>query len=194
MDYLLLLGGSLAVITAFTGTIARWVRDDMNRTIKVFPEPDKTDDLEATYRRLTAAAEKRERALYLAAPSAFWLAPDGPLSVPVPAPKPVFVPPAPHPPCPNRCNAHVLIMGQHGGEATMWSCTLCGTDFTRKGKARKINSKIARARQMRELRHQVMLIERGLASPPAIYEPRQVYRIRMRDEEYDIDSAFDFDV
>lgn len=186
MDLYILTGSTLiglglfGVVMLFT-LIGRWVAGDMRRTVKDFSAEKKPEDLEATYRRLTAAAEKRERALYLAVPSAFWLAPDGPLSVAAPAPKPA------HPPCPNGCNAHILVMVEHRREATMWSCTLCGTDYTRHGKAGRINSKIARAGRMRELRHQIMMMERGLASPPAIYEPKQVFQSRMSDEDYDID-------
>lgn len=98
-----------------------------------------------------AAAQEAE--MYRLCPSAFWLHPDGPLAV-IPdrdtaldailaelADKPEIAPP-----CPKGCNAPVLVMAEHGGEASMWSCTLCGTDYTRAGKS-KVGGKIARAKQ-----------------------------------------------
>lgn len=120
-------------------------------------------------------AEAQEAEMYRLCPSAFWLHPDGPLA-PIPdrdaaidailaelADKPEIAPP-----CPNRCNAPVLVMADHGGEASLWSCTLCGTDYTRAGKSR-VGGKIARAKQeidrRRERAAEMKRFEMGLDTP-----------------------------
>lgn len=115
-------------------------------------------------------AEAQEAEMYQLCPSAFWLHPDGPLA-PIPQPEaPQTLKPEWGPPCPNACNAPLLVMAEHGGEATMWSCTLCGTDYTRAGKS-KTAGKLARAKQearrRRDRAAEMRAFELGLDSPQA---------------------------
>lgn len=137
-------------------------------------------------------AEAQEAELYRLVPSAFWLNPDGPLAPP-PIPRSCdhnyveimrigkqhkdkclncgderIIKPEIGPPCPNRCDAPLLVMADHGGEASMWSCTLCGTDFTRAGRSR-VGGKIARHKQdiqrRKERAAEMKRFEMGLDTP-----------------------------
>jgi len=100
-------------------------------------------DISETIAAIALASENEEARLAAEVPSAFWL--DGSQARPVP------VRAEEAPVCPTRCGAPVLVMENDGAEASLWSCTLCGRDYDRRGPARWRGS-LARRRVSREMR------------------------------------------
>lgn len=103
------------------------------------PIPDLTDAVS----RIAIAAENEEARLARLVPSAFWL------DASIARPSPVRAEEAPV--CPSACGAFVLVMDNDAsGRACLWSCTVCGKDYDRLGRARWKGA-IARRRVAREM-------------------------------------------
>ena len=92
--------------------------------------------------RIMRSAEAEEARLARMVPSAFWL--DDREA------RPIAIEAECAPTCPNACEAPVLVMANRDGRPDLWSCTLCGSDYDARGRARWRGS-IARGRVRREM-------------------------------------------
>jgi hypothetical protein len=92
--------------------------------------------------RIMRSAEAEETRLASMVPSAFWLDDH--------EARPISVEAECAPTCPNACEAPVLVMANRDGRPDLWSCTLCGSDYDARGRARWRGS-IARGRVRREV-------------------------------------------
>lgn len=100
-------------------------------------------DLAEAVSSIAQAAENEEARLARLVPSAFWL--DGAMARPLP------VRAEEAPVCPSVCGAFVLVMANDAaGRPALWSCTVCGKDYDRGGRARWKGA-IARRRVAREM-------------------------------------------
>lgn len=91
------------------------------------------------------AARAMESRLARLVPSAFWLKDHGDDST-QDEPKCEEAPV-----CPTACDAPVLVIQECAGQATMWSCTLCGIDYDAKGRT-GLRGLLARSSYERSLR------------------------------------------
>jgi hypothetical protein len=160
-----------------SGVLTGWIAEGLMSTRPKAPPP-RIAEKPAPVLPDPAIDDRRWRDMFLATPSAFWLDPnlwgDNPnwrADLPIAAPKPAPVKPirAMMPRCPN-CGVPdaVIVLTEHGGEATMWRCGACMAEFTKKGETRKSRKAHAAIRAAHDLNRRMGNYELDMPPPPMV--------------------------